>query len=34
MAEPKPITGARALLFDRLVDVPDWEEAKSALAHP
>jgi len=26
MADPKPITGARALLFDRLVDVPDWNQ--------
>lgn len=26
MADPKPIAGARALLFDRLVDVsPDWD---------
>jgi type VI secretion system protein ImpF len=27
MPEPKPIEGARALLFDRLVDVsPEWDE--------
>ena len=26
MAQPKPIEGARALLFDRLVDVPDWDQ--------
>ncbi len=26
MADPKPIAGARALLFDRLVDVPDWDQ--------
>jgi len=26
MADPKPIAGARALLFDRLVDVPDWKQ--------
>jgi|ERR1700752_390430 len=26
MAQPKPIIGARALLFDRLVDVPDWDQ--------
>jgi type VI secretion system protein ImpF len=25
MTQPKPIAGARALLFDRLVDVPDWD---------
>lgn len=31
MAQPKPITGARALLFDRLVDVPDWEEQERPL---
>ena len=31
MADPKPITGARALLFDRLVDVPDWAEAERPL---
>jgi len=27
MADPKPIAGARALLFDRLVDVPDEERS-------
>jgi type VI secretion system protein ImpF len=26
MSDPKPIAGARALLFDRLVDVPDWNQ--------
>ena len=26
MSQPKPITGARALLFDRLVDSADWED--------
>jgi type VI secretion system protein ImpF len=26
MADPKPIVGARALLFDRLVNVPDWNQ--------
>ena len=31
MAQPKPITGARALLFDRLVDVPDWDENERPL---
>ena len=31
MAQPKPITGARALLFDRLVDVPDWQEREQPL---
>src|SRR5215510_1066512 len=32
MADPKPIAGARALLFDRLVDVPpDWEQHKQPL---
>ena len=31
MADPKPIAGARALLFDRLVDVPDWEERERPL---
>src|SRR5215470_2678256 len=27
MGQPKPIAGARALLFDRLVDVPDEERS-------
>src|SRR6476661_1800753 len=31
MADPKPIAGARALLFDRLVDVPDWDERERPL---
>ena len=31
MAQPKPIAGARALLFDRLVDVPDWDERQQPL---
>ena len=31
MTQPKPITGARALLFDRLVDVPDWNEQEQPL---
>ena len=31
MAQPKPIAGARALLFDRLVDVPDWNEQEQPL---
>ncbi len=31
MADPKPIAGARALLFDRLVDVPDWDERERLL---
>ena len=31
MTQPKPITGARALLFDRLVDVPDWVEQERPL---
>ena len=26
MTQPKPIAGARALLFDRLVDSADWED--------
>jgi type VI secretion system protein ImpF len=26
MADHQPIAGARALLFDRLVDVPDWNQ--------
>jgi type VI secretion system protein ImpF len=28
MAQPKPIAGARALLFDRLVDVPDRDDER------
>ena len=31
MPDPKPIAGARALLFDRLVDVPDWDERERPL---
>lgn len=32
MSDPKPILGARALLFDRLVDVPPaWEEHEQPL---
>ena len=31
MTQPKPIAGARALLFDRLVDVPDWNEQEQPL---
>ena len=32
MPEPKPIEGARALLFDRLVDVPpEWDEHERPL---
>ena len=31
MADPKPIAGARALLFDRLVDVPEWETNEQPL---
>ena len=31
MADPKPIAGARALLFDRLVDVPEWETHEQPL---
>jgi type VI secretion system protein ImpF len=31
MAEPKPIAGARALLFDRLVDVSDQHEGEQPL---
>ena len=31
MADPKPIAGARALLFDRLVDIPDWDERERPL---
>ena len=31
MAQPKPIVGARALLFDRLLDVPDWDEREQPL---
>ena len=31
MPDPKPIPGARALLFDRLVDVPDWDERERPL---
>jgi type VI secretion system protein ImpF len=31
MTQPKPIAGARALLFDRLADVPDWNEQEQPL---
>ena len=31
MADPKPISGARALLFDRLINRPDWEEHEQPL---
>lgn len=31
MSQPKPITGARALLFDRLVDIGDGHEAEQPL---
>jgi len=31
MAQPKPIAGARALLFDRLVDIGDGHEAEQPL---
>ena len=31
MPDPKPIAGVRALLFDRLVDVPDWDERERPL---
>lgn len=31
MVQPKPIEGARALLFERLVDVPDWQEREQPL---